>query len=139
VLIVPDYGIRRAIMRNFCRALPKGGVLVLVVPSLESALYTNARQFEWNIKDGMSVKNAMKEGLAAAHKKSGSIGDGLINIEGVTHKHYLREELELFVKESGFKSAEISKVEYGWGTEFEDPPRWMKEPYPWDWLAVVKK
>jgi hypothetical protein len=35
--------------------------------------------------------------------------------------------------------ASIEKVEYDWSTEFADPPRWMKDPYPWDWLVLSKK
>jgi hypothetical protein len=112
---------------------------LLVVPSLESVLYANARQLEWNLKDGMNIQKAMDAGLKSAHKKTGSIGDGLINIEGVTHKHYLREELGLFLAGQGFKVMEIRKVEYRWNTEFENPPRWMKAPFPWDWMAVVEK
>ena len=33
----------------------------------------------------------------------------------------------------------IEKVKYPWNTEFENPPEWMKKPYPWDWLAILKK
>ncbi len=139
VLIIPDLRTRRAIIKNFYRALPKGAVLMLVVPSLESVLYANARLLEWNLKDGMSVKKAMEAGLKSEHKKTGSIGDGLINIDGVTHKHYLREELEVFLKNAGFKPECIEKVEYKWDTEFDKPPKWMKAPFPWDWMAVCKK
>jgi SAM-dependent methyltransferase len=139
VLIVPDARIREAIIGNIYRALPKGARLLLVVPSLESVLYVNARLLEWNLKDGMSVKKAMDAGLKSEHRKTGSIGDGLINIDGVTHKHYLREELEVFLKNAGFKPEIIEKTEYKWDTEFDRPPKWMKAPYPWDWMAIVRK
>jgi len=139
VLIIPDAGVRRAIAGNFYRALPKGAVLLLVVPSLESVLYANSRLFEWNLKGGMGVKKALAAGLKSEHKYSGSVVDGLINIEGVTHKHYLREELQVFLAGAGFKVREISKVEYKWDTEFEKPPKWMKAPYPWDWLVLAEK
>lgn len=139
VLIIPDVKIRQAIIRNIYRALPRGAVLMVVAPSLESVIYTNARLFEWNIKDGMSVKKAIEEGLKGEHRTKGSVGDGLINIDGVTHKHYIKEELQVFLEKTGFKTRKISKIEYGWDTEFEDPPRWMKAPYPWDWMALAVK
>jgi hypothetical protein len=139
VLIIPDAGIRRAIIRNFCRALPKGAVLMLVVPSLESVLYVNSRLLEWNLKAGMSLKKALEAGLKGEHKHSGSVADGLVNIEGITHKHYLREELEVFFADNGLKILEISKVEYKWDTEFEKPPKWMKAPFPWDWQVLARK
>jgi hypothetical protein len=31
------------------------------------------------------------------------------------------------------------KLEYGWKTEFSHPPRWMKAPFPWDWLVTARK
>ena len=29
----------------------------------------------------------------------------------------------------------VRKIAYPWTTEFAEPPRWMREPYPWDWLV----
>jgi hypothetical protein len=54
-------------------------------------------------------------------------------------KHYLREELILLLEQEGFNIKSIQKVEYDWKTEFVKPPRWLKEPYPWDWMCVAKK
>ena len=34
---------------------------------------------------------------------------------------------------------EIEKIEYAWDADFEDAPRWMQDPYPWDWLIVARK
>jgi len=139
VLIIPDAGIRRAIVRNFYRALPKGAVLLLVVPSLESVLYVNSRFLEWNLSEGLSVKKAMAAGLRGEHLHSGSVADGLINIDGVIHKHYLREELEVLLSVNRFKVLEINKIEYSWNTEFEKPPGWIRAPFPWDWMVLAKK
>ncbi|HRU39497.1 MAG TPA: hypothetical protein P5511_06440 [Candidatus Goldiibacteriota bacterium] len=86
----------------------------------------------------MSFEKAVKQGLAGEHCKSGSVADCLVNIEGVTHKHYIKEELQVFLRVSGFEVMEVGKVEYGWHTEFERPPRWMKEPFPWDWMALCR-
>jgi SAM-dependent methyltransferase len=139
VLIIPDDRIRRAIIRNIYRALPRGARLMLVVPSLESVLYVNYRLFEWNIKDGMIRSKAIEAGLKSEHRKSGSVADGLINIDGVTHKHYLKEELVVFLKSAGFKPEIVEKIEYRWDTEFDRPPAWMKKPYPWDWMVICRK
>ncbi len=35
--------------------------------------------------------------------------------------------------------ARVDKVEYDWSTEFADPPKWMRDPLPWDWLFVVER
>ena len=64
---------------------------------------------------------------------------GMVDINGVATKHYLKEELIVLLKDLRFDIASIEKVEYDWSTEFDQPPRWMKEPYPWDWLILAKK
>ena len=61
------------------------------------------------------------------------------DIDGVPTKHFLREELEAALDARGFKVEAIEKLEYGWNTEFEAPPRWMKEPYPWDWFVTARR
>ena len=33
----------------------------------------------------------------------------------------------------------LKKIEYPWDTEFNDPPKWMGAPYPWDWFVLAKK
>ena len=64
---------------------------------------------------------------------------GLVRIDNVRTKHYLREEATLLLIEAGFAVSSCDKVEYDWDTEFEDPPRWMKTPGPWDWLLVARR
>ncbi len=139
VLIVDSYKIRGAILTNISKHIIKGGHLLAVVPSLESALYTNSMLFEWNVKDGMKPGEAIEAGMKNEHDEKGAVSNGLVNINGITTKHYLQEELMVFLENHGFKITEIEKVEYNWNTEFENPPSWMREPYPWDWLVVAQK
>ena len=68
-----------------------------------------------------------------------SIRDGIARVGGARSKHFLEEELEVVFDESGLVAMEIEKVEYSWSSEFEDPPKWMREPYPWDWLISARK
>jgi hypothetical protein len=51
----------------------------------------------------------------------------------------LEEELIAMFRERGFDITSLEKVRYSWDTEFDQPPRWMKDPYPWDWLLTCKK
>jgi len=64
---------------------------------------------------------------------------GNIEIDGFATKHYLEEELQLLLTREKFKVLRIQKVEYRWTTEFVRPPKWLKEPYPWDWMCVAVK
>jgi hypothetical protein len=64
---------------------------------------------------------------------------GLLAIDGVPTKHWLREELEVALRAAGFAVEAVDKVEYDWSTEFSDPPKWLKAPYPWDWAVAARR
>ena len=48
-------------------------------------------------------------------------------------------EIKVIFREAGFKIRNIDHIEYEWTTEFADPPGWLKDPYPWDWLVEVTR
>ena len=135
VLISENPKMRRGILRTIHRYLAPGGRLLLLVPSLESVLSANQRLVEWNRRLGWSEAESLASGLAP----SKDLMRGLVRIENVLTKHYLREEAMLLLGEVGFAVSSCDKVEYRWDTEFEDPPRWMKNPGPWDWLLVARR
>lgn len=122
------------------RHLRPGSHLVLVVPSLESAFLTDFRLIEWNLRDGMTPGRAARSGFRA-HRPTDKprAYEGVVQIDRVDTKHYLEEELVILLENRGFRILEIEKIEYPWSTEFTTPPRWMKTPFPWDWLVVAKK
>ena len=68
-----------------------------------------------------------------------NIKQGVTDIDNVPTKHYLKEELELLLTLEGFEVSHINKINYGWDTEFHKPPKWLAEPYPWDWMCIAKK
>jgi len=133
VLISPEISVRRRILRTIRRHLLRGAKLLLLVPSLEAELFCSQMQAEWNRRLGFPDSEATASGIP-------TIADavrGVVPIERVPTKHYLREELEVLLDEEGFTVSSCDKVEYGWESEFEDPPRWMKGLGPWDWLVVA--
>jgi SAM-dependent methyltransferase len=139
VAIMPDAEARWALLGNVARCVRSEGHLLLVVPSLESALYTKHRLVEWQLKDGQEEREAW---LASADKRFTSLLDlqkGIVTIEGVRTKHYLREELVTILDALRLTVQRADKVEYRWDTEFTDPPRWLKRPYPWDWMVLARK
>jgi len=109
--------------------LNTGGELVLVVPSLESKLYTNIIADRWNVDDAENDETPTPK----------DIKQGVTNIDNVPTKHYLKEELELLLTLEGFEVSLIKKINYGWNTEFHKPPKWLKGPYPWDWMCTARK
>lgn len=119
---------------NIC--LNQGGTLILVVPSLESKLYSNIIAHRWNVDNDNKEKI---ESVEKAYALAKNIKQGVTDIDNVPTKHYLKEELELLLKLDGFTVDRVEKINYTWKTEFNNPPKWLQEPYPWDWMCVAKK
>lgn len=119
---------------NIC--LNKGGDLILVVPSLESKLYTNIIANRWNVDDDHKEKI---ESVEKAYALAKNIKQGVTDIDNVPTKHYLREELQLLLTLEGFNVERIEKINYTWETEFNNAPVWLKDPHPWDWMCTAKK
>jgi len=139
VAIMSEANIREAIFKSIWRHLRKEGHLVLVVPSLESALYADFRLVQWNRSTGLDEEEATWELKEADENGHSSLRKGIVEIDGEGTKHYLREEVVTLFEQIGFEIEAIEKVEYRWDSEFDKPPEWMGRPYPWDWLAVLKK
>jgi hypothetical protein len=116
--------------------LNKGGSLILVVPSLESKLYANIIANRWNVDDENKEKI---ESVEKAYALAKNIKQGVTDIDNVPTKHYLKEELELLLKLEGFTVDRVEKINYTWNTEFHSAPKWLQEPYPWDWMCVARK
>lgn len=127
--------VREPLIDRTCRSVKRGGHLLLVVPSLNSALLTAYRQLQWNLRNGMAPGAAQRD----AALQSSELSHGIVSIDGVPTKHYLQEELEAMLTQRGFTTDTVEKIEYPWTTEFTAPPRWMKAPYPWDWFVVARR
>jgi 2-polyprenyl-3-methyl-5-hydroxy-6-metoxy-1,4-benzoquinol methylase len=124
---------RKASYETVVNKVAKNGHLFLVVPSLESALYSEYILDCWDLKDKGEGKRITKS------EKVGDPFGGIIELDGTPTKHYLKEELVFLLQNSGFKILQTDKVEYRWETEFNEPPAWLKSPLPWDWLVVAKR
>ena len=125
---------------NFFQSLSlsinKNGTLILVVPSLESKLYTNIIAHRWNVDDDNDEQITSSK---KAKELAMNINQGVTDIDDVPTKHYLKEELQLLLALEGFEVSKIEKINYTWETEFNEPPKWLKEPFPWDWMCVAGK
>src|SRR5687768_11720324 len=121
--------------KSLSRCLVTGGELVLVVPSLESSMYTSIIRKRWKVDKESRGSNSPRTAI----KKLKNLKQGNVEIDGVPTKHYLESELELLLYLEGFTIDTIEKVEYSWKTEFIKPPKWLKHPYPWDWMCVARK
>ena len=138
--IAPSIAHRDRLLDITCRHLRRGAHLVLVVPALESTFLTDFRLIEWNLRDGLRPNHAVRSGFQAHRPtRKPRVHEGVLRIDGVETKHFLKEELMILLKNRDMRILEIEKIEYPWKTEFAAPPRWMQAPFPWDWLLVAQK
>ena len=127
---------RNLFFKHMASFIKKGGDLVLVVPSLESKLFSHIIANKYNVDD--AKKDRAPNGKRAISQIR-FIKDGVTDIDDVPTKHFLKEELELLLNLAGFTVEKIEKITYKWSTEFHKPPNWLKTPQPWDWMVKAKK
>lgn len=141
VLIMADAERRDAILRTARLSMAASGRLVLVVPSLESALLAHRRLAEWYEREGAAdpETEAEQDAVGPSKRTCRELLRGLVRIDGVPTKHHLAEELVLTLRHRGLKVRQLERVHYPWDSEFGEAPGWMRDPYPWDWLAVASK
>ena len=127
---------RNVFFASLSSCIKKGGKIILVIPSLESYMLTMIIADKWKIDKDVFAEKVTGP---AAIQKWNNIKQGNAEIDNVPTKHYLKEELQVLLAREGFIAETFEKIEYTWNTEFLDPPKWLKEPRPWDWMVVAKK
>jgi len=135
VLLTASLSKRQAMLSNACGRIKPEGHLLLTTPSLESALYASHRLVQWNIEKGMSPSSAQQRSSRDASR----LDMGIVMIDGVPTKHYLKEELEDVLRDEGMRVEEILKIEYPWSAVFPEAPEWMQDPLPWNWMVVAQR
>lgn len=126
---------RQVFFDNIRRCLRANGSLILVVPSMESWLLTRIIQHQWKV-DAPLFRRASE---AVAARRYQDILQGNAEIDEVATKHYLQEELYLLMQQNGFLVKAVKKIEYDWTTEFVNPPEWLQQPAPWDWMVHAQR
>jgi 2-polyprenyl-3-methyl-5-hydroxy-6-metoxy-1,4-benzoquinol methylase len=135
-ILTPSQKDRDIFFRNLETAVRKGGRVILSVPSLESGMLSTVLATRFKLDKKLLHENLTP---AKAREKWKNIQEGNKDIDGVPHKHFLREELQLILTMANFTVTDIQKIEYDWKTEFTKPPKWLKGIKPWDWMVVATK
>jgi 2-polyprenyl-3-methyl-5-hydroxy-6-metoxy-1,4-benzoquinol methylase len=139
VIMLPVVEKNQQMLKNISGALNKNGAGLLVLPSMESAFFSSWRLIDWYKQEGTEPNEIDKDELHYFKGSKTNIIQGIVHIDNVPTKHYSAAELEVLFNRAGLKITALDKVEYEWDSEFQSPPSWMKEPYPWDWLVECKK
>jgi len=139
VIMLPEIERNETMFRNIQEVLTPDGTAIVVVPSLDSILYASWRLIDWYRLEGTSPQEIPATEISYFKGRKIDILQGLVHIDGVMTKHYSQPELEVLMDRAGLSITNLERLEYNWNTEFNDPPEWMGEPYPWDWLIELKK
>ncbi|NOT76360.1 MAG: class I SAM-dependent methyltransferase [Cyclobacteriaceae bacterium] len=139
VIMLPELDKNIAMIRNIHKALSSNGTAVIVVPSLESVMFSSWRLMEWYKKEGVNPSEIPASELSYYKGSKREILQGIIYIDKIPTKHYSESEIRVLFSEAKLNITALEKLEYEWNTEFDSPPSWMKAPYPWDWLIEIKK
>jgi SAM-dependent methyltransferase len=139
VIMLPEIEKNEVMFKNIQNSLKKEGSALVVIPSMESILFSSWRLIDWYRKEGVKPAAIPSRELNYFKGSKVDILQGLVHINGVPTKHYAQPELEILFKLAGLTITSMEKLEYEWKTEFSSPPRWMQSPFPWDWLVECKK
>jgi SAM-dependent methyltransferase len=139
VIMLPEPQRNVAMIRNIHKALRPGGSALIVMPSIESVMFSTWRMIEWYRKEGVKPEDIPNSEFNYYSASKRNILQGIIHIDGVPTKHFSEPELRVLFTDAGLAVTAIERIEYEWNTEFDSPPAWMKTPYPWDWLIECKK
>jgi len=139
VIMLPEVEKNYAMFRTIQNSLKENGNAVIVIPSIESMLFSSWRLIDWYKQEGVEAQEIPNSELNYFKGSKRDLVQGKVYIDGVPTKHYSREELEVITREAGLTITTIEKIEYAWKTEFSEPPSWMGSPFPWDWMIECKK
>lgn len=139
VAICDDNKKNYQILKNVLRSLKKNGTAIIILPSFESASNTLYQMIQLYEKDKIKINEIPKDELHPAQNTLKQISEGIHFIDNHPTKHYHLQELYTLFHHKNYSIESIRKVEYNWKTEITNPPKYLKEPFPWDWLVEVKR
>lgn len=139
VAMLPEIEKTHAIIHNIQKSLKPGGTALVILPSLDSVWYASWRLIDVYRREGISVEDIPDSEFNYFKANRRKLVEGIIYIDDVPTKHFMRPELDVVFAKAGLTVTKVDKVEYSWDTELSSPPKWLKDPYPWDWLVECKK
>lgn len=137
--MLPEPERNKAMIRNIYKALLKHGSALVIVPSMESVLFSTWRLIDWYKREGLDIQDIPNSEFNYYSAGKRKMLQGIIHIDGVPTKHFSEPELQVLFADANLSVTAMEKIEYAWNTEFDVPPAWMGAPYPWDWLIECKK
>jgi len=142
VLISPEPCTRRSIVANLAASLQCHAHALFVVPAIRSArLIENAHGVWLAERRRLRIKSS-KEDETAEASSAADAKRGIYRRDNVRTKHFKEAEIKKLLRKYRLEVVEVSRVEYSWYTEFDDPVDVLEEYFeekPFDWLVVARK
>ncbi|MGA3065370.1 MAG: methyltransferase domain-containing protein [Tepidisphaeraceae bacterium] len=136
-LLDGNYNRRRKTLLYLSSLLHSAGVALLIVPSLESFLYT--RFLEARGRRALTKRRQIStiEGEIAEKSFLNFAGSGVIEVDGEPTKYFLQAEIVDLVQSAGLAVREIFKIEYAWPDVSDSKNSKGASSQPWDWGLVI--
>jgi SAM-dependent methyltransferase len=131
VLLMPALDEQLRAWRTVVNQVAHEGMLLLVVPSLESAQFETLRAVEAGLDRGESCADAIAGGLPR-DLDAADLHLGIRSLDGVPTKHYLRVELEQMLDERHFDVTEVCELSYATALA-------GSASAPWDRLVTARR
>lgn len=129
VLLHPRPAVRARILDLALGRLRPGGILLLVLPAVESVhLCEAARRL-----------HTRKRSSAYSRPARGAFDPGVIAINGQPTKHYSAEEIPLFLQARRLGVNSLARAEYSWSSESFKALDRRLQARPWDWLVSATR
>lgn len=138
-LINPRHSVRKKIVKSVWNTTKKGGLSIIVVPSFESVFNAYQALIRCRIREGCKRHQAVRSMNNWFGTEVISPVDGIVNIGESPTKCFMGEEITTFLSDIGFEVLRIRRIEYPWVEEIHNPPSWLRDPYPWDWLVLARR
>ena len=139
VIMFPVIEKNLIMIKNIYRALKPGGTALVILPSLDSVFFSSWRLIDLYRREGVMPKDIPANEFHYFKGDKRDIIQGIVHIDGVPTKHYTEPEIQVIFRDAGLMITRVDKLEYDWNTELSSPPKWLKDPYPWDWLVECRK
>ncbi|QEH35655.1 Mg-protoporphyrin IX methyl transferase [Aquisphaera giovannonii] len=137
-LVMPDVRVIDATLRAVREALRPGGVLLGVVPSLDSIQYQTMLQFDQALEIGMGPAEARRFTATHAEHRLYDFAFGLFRYRGLRQKFWTPFEVEHRLARAGFRAGPPSKVLYPWDEGVPAMAELSHFPPSWDWFFEAR-
>jgi len=122
------------IFREIKQALKRNGVLIAVLPSMDSAIYVAMLIYEKQLKKTSKQKAKKRTNHIIGHY---DYLRGLFTENG-TQKFYYNFEINYRLKKAGFTNITVEKLHYPWTALENYHMNFPNQEQPWDWLVIAR-